>query len=374
MRDVIVGNASTIWIREYIRNIHLPLGNEITVVTLDDVPAEIVSEYKECGVRLVEVRGSGRIGKLSKMAGLIRFFKKRQNVAAVDCIEIHYPPHSAQSSLLAKLIRGVEAKKIITFWGSDILRINENDSVKLEKLVAEADKINIATVEMRRKFKAFYGDKYDWKFADAKFGSLAYTCIKELKTEYTKAECKRKIGLDEKLITVAVGYNAKKSHQHLKALEALSGLCPESKSRIQLMIHLDNVADTEYVKSIENAAEQSGIRTVFIKGMLKLEDVAVLRAATDIFLHTQISDALSGSIRECIYAESILINPSWIKYREYDEAGVEYVEFSEFDEIPDIIENILTGKITVDTNRNAELVYGLYSWDAVRKDWEELFN
>lgn len=374
MRDVIVGNASTIWIREYIRNIHLPLGNEVTVVTLDDVPADVAAEYRERGVRVVEIKGSGRVGKLIKMAGLMRFFKNSRNMKNVDCIEIHYPPHSAQSGVLAKLIGGLEAKKIITFWGSDILRINESDAANLEKLVEVCDTLNIGTAEMRRKFREFYGNRYDDRFADAKFGSLAYTCIGDLKGPDAKTECKRRLGLDENRTVVAVGYNAKKGQQHLQALEALGRLEPEYKSRIQLMIHLDNIADKEYVDAVEAAAESTGIGTVFIKGMLSLEEISVLRLATDIFLHSQLSDALSGSIRECIYAESVLINPDWIKYQEYDDIGVEYIKYSSFGDITDCIVKVLTGEISIDTNKNAELVYSMYSWEAVRKNWEELFN
>ena len=86
------------------------------------------------------------------------------------------------------------------------------------------------------------------------------------------------------------------------------------------------------------------------------------------------TDALSGTIRECIFSEAILINPIWIRYQEYEKLGVDYIEYEQFDLLPEIIDDYLDGKYHIDTKRNAKLVSSVYSWDAVREDWLKVIN
>lgn len=119
---------------------------------------------------------------------------------------------------------------------------------------------------------------------------------------------------------------------------------------------------------------KSGIDYVIVDQMLPLESIGKLRVATDIFVHAQTTDALSGTIRECIFSEAILINPIWIRYQEYEKLGVDYIEYEQFDLLPEIIDDYLDGKYHIDTKRNAKLVSSVYSWDAVREDWLKVIN
>ena len=129
-----------------------------------------------------------------------------------------------------------------------------------------------------------------------------------------------------------------------------------------------------YYKELQCALENCGIEYLIIDKKLSLDEIAILRQATDIFIHAQITDAFSATVREVIYSNAILINPNWIHYDEFDAHGVEYLQYSEFCEITQIVENVLNGKISIDIERNAEIVYSHYSWDAVLKDWQRIYN
>ena len=105
-----------------------------------------------------------------------------------------------------------------------------------------------------------------------------------------------------------------------------------------------------------------------------MNEIAVLRRATDIFIQAQITDALSGTIREVLYSGTILINPSWIKYREFDKIGIEYLQYDNIDDIADIVVRVLDGTYTVDTKKNKEKIYNSFSWKAVIDKWQRIYN
>ena len=116
------------------------------------------------------------------------------------------------------------------------------------------------------------------------------------------------------------------------------------------------------------------MKYILLKEMMPLEDVAKLRSATDIMIHGQTTDALSGSIREAVFAGAVLINPEWIKYREFERLGIEYIEYSSFDELSDVLEKIINKEIVINTEKNAELMFSEYSRDSVYEDWMRIFN
>ena len=104
---------------------------------------------------------------------------------------------------------------------------------------------------------------------------------------------------------------------------------------------------------------------------LDKEKTAMLRYAVDIFIHAQISDALAGSIKEYLYAGAILINPAWIDYSECKALGIKYWEYAEWNELPNLLEEVL--KIdSKDVEKNRELLYDYFSWNAVKPEWDKI--
>ena len=129
-----------------------------------------------------------------------------------------------------------------------------------------------------------------------------------------------------------------------------------------------------YADEVKKAAEECGISFIILEELYDLKNIAKLRVATDIIVHAQTTDALSGSIRECLYAGGVLLNPSWISYEEFDRLGIEYVKYDDFDEIASYIEKLIIGDIGMDIGHNIEALGEAFSWDAVKKDWMMIFN
>lgn len=375
LRVLIIGNASSVWLKEYVRNIHAPEGNRLCITAVEELPEGYKQAYEQSGARVLSL-GKKRGGLLSsawKGVKLALYCLAHRN--SFDFVELHsltYGRLTALGMLLA--IRLLRAKKIACFWGSDLLAIDASAARGLEPVVAACDYLNVPTEAMLEAFHGFYGTKYDERRVVVKFGSLAYSEIENLKTaQPEKAAYKTAFGLDRERVTIAVGYNGQERQQHIPMLEALVSLPEECKDKMELLLHMPYSDDEDYLQRVRQAAAQSGLAHVIIIESMGLDAIARMRMATDIFLHGQRSDALSGSIRECIYAESVLVNPSWVPYPEYDAMGVEYFRYDSFEELPGIVEALMTGKTAVDVKKNAELVYNNYSWNAQRGSWQKVY-
>lgn len=375
-KTFIIGNPESVWIREYVKEIHIKKEHEVYIGTFDRISDKMAVEYELLGVKIVEFGHiNGIVGKIQKTLRLLFFaIRHSKKNSQFDIFEIQGVPHSFQAKVLYLVSKILRTRVFIAFWGSDILAINEMSAKRIKSLLKVSDYINIGTENIYNAFTGYYGHYFDKKIVSVAFGSLAFADIKKSKELYTKNECKKIMHFNNKKTIIAVGYNGKPEQQHIKVINQLSKLSNDDKDKIQIVIHLGYGSEEIYTKMIINAAEKSGIEYTIIPEMLDLSKISILRLATDIFLHAQVTDALSGTIRECIYAGAVLVNPIWINYQEYDDFGIEYVQYSTFSELPRIISGLINNNSSINTNMNSEIVYNNYSWEAVRDNWQRIFD
>lgn len=372
MKNVLViGNAASVWTKEYIKNIHVKFGHIVWVTCYDNLDSDVIEFYENLNVKIVDLHSNNRITKIFKYYTVFNDFFSRYKTD-LDILDIQSPPHSLQSDIIGKLSKKTNAKVIVTFWGSDILRITGKDSKRLEKILKISRWINIGTLQMHGMLRNYFGTKYDSKCTYVGFGGPALTYIRDC--GFSKSDSKTKFGLDPSKIVVAVGYNGKREQQHIEAIKAIGKLDEKQKDKIQILIHAVSYQDDNYIDEIIKELKKHDLNYVVIQDMLDLEDIAIMRVATDIFVHSQISDGLSGSIREAVYAGSILLNPSWIKYDKFDKDGVEYIQFSNFSDLTKKMESVINGDCKINTKMNKNIIYDEYSWQSVEQKWLRMFN
>lgn len=369
-RYLFVGGVSSIWMVEYIKNIYDWKKKQISVIAFAPMDDELKNEYHKMKVDIINLDiGNTLIKQIYKAIYLIYFAIKHRIKNDIKRIEVHMPSASMQMCFIRKMMQIVNCNGRAVFWGTDILGIDKKQAKKMEALMKTCDNIVLGTAEMRKKFAYYYGEKYNDKIINAKFGSIAFDSIKNALSQYSKADCKKKLGIARDKIVIAIGYSGMRRQQHLNVINALDNLSNDNKAKIVLLIHMGNQYDNVYLEEIKKALEKSGLESCILCKNYSVKDIAIVRIATDIFLHAQISDASSSSIRECIYAKAILINPVWINYEEYDRLGIEYLQYEKFDELSELVGGVLTDKINIDKEKNAILMYNNFSWEAVKKQW-----
>lgn len=374
---LIIGNPSSIWMREYIKEIHVKNNDTVYITVFDQYNLKYKEEYEKLGVTLVPIgKKTGILGKIEKTINLLKIALKHKALNKFDLVEIHYPPHNFQAYIINIMMQLMGTKSFVMFWGSDILSITHSDAHKLEKILSEATFINKPSEHVYKVFSNFYGNKYNMHFTPKplRFGTLALPYIKSVLDSMSKDECKQLYGIEKNKYSIAIGYNGKRRQQHISVLNVLSRLDQSVKNKLYLILHLVGIEDDEYRNDILEHVRKSEIEYKIIDSSLNFEQISKMRVATDIFIHAQTTDGLSGSIREALYSEAILINPKWICYDELEKLGLEYIQYDKFEDIYDIIEKILNKDIIVNTNGNKELIAKAFSWDSVYEDWADFFN
>ncbi|MCI5698582.1 MAG: hypothetical protein MR269_06120 [Clostridiales bacterium] len=368
---LVVGNASSVWTKEYIKNIHIKHGNCVWVTCYNKLSNADEEFYNTINVKFLDLSSRGKFERVIKYYGRLKKFLNVHK-SELDIVDIQGPPHSWQADIIYAVFRKSKARIVTTFWGSDILQIGIKDSKHLEKILNISRWINIGTSHMHDKLREFYGNRFDSKCTYIGFGSPALTYIRECRM--SKRGAKEQLGLDPSKEVIAVGYNGRQEQQHIKAIESVDKLPSAHKLRVQLLIHIGYNTETGYKEKIIKSIEKTGLAYLLMEDMLDLYNVAIMRIATDIFIHAQTSDGLSGSVREAVYAGATLLNPVWIRYDKFDKDGVEYVKYTDFQDLTTKLKLVLDNIIKVDKDKNREVLYNEYSWEAVEHKWMRMFD
>lgn len=374
MKTLIISNMNSIWTMEYIKNILLRVDTDIYAVAFEPIKEEYKKQYLTYKIHIIDLSSKKTWNnKIFKALKLCYIIKKNCKKNKFDYVDIQGVPSSFQAYILACIVKRYANTCICTFLGSDLFRVDSNKKTK--KLLNAASYIVLGTKDMQAVFWDKYGVQYNNKIVDCKFGTPSFEEIKLLKSISNKEQCKAFWKFPQNKIVVAIGYNASTAQQHIAILEQINKIDKEKKEKIHLVVQFGyGNDDSTYRDIIENLLLAGGYSYSFIDKMLIKNEIAKLRIATDVFIHGQTTDALSGSIREIIYAENILINPKWIVYSDFQELGIEYIEYSYFSELSEILSRILENKISVNSKNNAELAYDRYSWESVKKQWMEIYD
>ena len=377
MNFFIIGNASSVWMKEYIKSIHIKNGHKVYLTVYERLNDEYSDEYNKMGVELVVIgKNNGKIEKIKKLVRLINFSIRHSKNERFDIIEIQSPPHNMQAYVISLCLKIMKSKVFLMFWGSDILDISKKEAYYLEKIVKQSDIINRPGVNAYSAFKTYFGNKYKKKFTpySLRFGTLALPYIEKISREMTVKESKCYLGLDHDKISVAIGYNGKNRQQHMKVIEAIKNIDIRYKNKIQLIFHMVGNNDYGYRKSIIDNCQKYGFEFIILDGVLDFEQIAVLRNATDIFIHAQTTDGLSGTIRECLYSGVKVINPEWIPYDELKKIDIDYIEYSNFDDLNNCLIECIDDPLLIDREKNKMLIFDNYSWVSISERWLDTFN
>ncbi len=325
----------------------------------------------------------GKVGKsfhfFYKQIQAKAFFIQNNNFK--DYTTFHF--HFMQYSYLRELFLVPKNKKIVcTFWGSDLLRTNDIlnfyfvkkalnratiitcQSEELKEIILSkfgrnlSDKIQIAIFPVNEKI-------YDWIDGNYNFKEN----ITAFKSNY---------GYSNSKINVLIGHSGSTSNNHLKIIQSLENL--KNKSKIHLVVNL-NYAITEnekenYKIALTETLNKVGCSYVILEKFFANEELAISRLASDIFIHAPISDALSGTMLELLYATNIIITGSWLPYKTFRKAKLDYFEINDFSELETILDPIIeTFELEKEkTQKNKFSIRDYFFNEKIIKNWSKIVS
>ena len=377
---LILGEAGSIWTERCLQRSGTCQDNRIVLYTASDALHE--EFYVQNRIPVVRTKkNTGIMSKVPKIRTVGMVTDYISGIKAIvqengdfDIVHVSFLQREKMWSL--KYLRKHTSKIVCTFWGSDLFREKESRLKEYAFFFPYADAITFSTEEMKERFQYTYGHRFDDKLCRLRFGvsALEQIATDEAKIKEAKSFCH--IPSDKCCITV--GYNGAAAQQHLRIIEALKETIIRYRDRICLLIPFTYGGDSIYQKEIENVLQACGCDYRIIDRYMNDRDLGMLRMATDMFIHGQMTDALSASVQEYLYAGKLVFSPAWIPYRELKQAGIYYIEYSSFEDLGMRVGHYLEqGPDPLEREQlfsNSQKIWKLSSWESVSDGWKKLYS
>lgn len=375
MRKIlIIGNADSIWVKNYIEHVLMPDDYEIYLTTTS-LTTRFDIFYQQRHVFLVPLHRRGsffdKIPKLTGIANILSRVKSLKKYGSFDVIHIHYVTRAAL--LLAKMLKQSNTRIVVSYWGSDLLRKGANDLKKESKFFSEISCFTLSSDAMYERFINVYGHKYLKRINKVRFGVSGFPSIMHVKETLSIEECKKSIGADPKKVLIAIGYNKAQGQQHDKVLNQIQTLDKNLLERIELVLQCGyGECSEEYWKRLQQTISALSCKTIVLTNYMSDIDVAKLRYATDIYINAQITDAFSATMQEYLFSGTMVLNPIWLSYPEISEFGLSCIEYKDISEIPEVVVKIVSAGV----HRQSEntVIYQYSSWENLKKRWEKSYS
>lgn len=361
LKVLMLGNINSKWVKEYIEYVLLPNGAEVDI--LGKAGSRYDGFYKENGVTVHNIEPAGKI--VSKLP-FIRTISSADNTYRgnawrnYDVIINMFVNH--RDLRLTKRVRGRNTKTVVYYVGSDLLRKSKTDIFFNRLLLPNVSEAIVGSEMLAREYRK----KYRKNPQVIRVGISGLADIERYMQQHERAAGGK--------INICVGYNGVREHQHLAVLKLFDALSKSEKEKICLIIPMTYGGSTDYIKEVREKLEGLGIEYRLLTDFMNNEQMAELWCGVDYFINAQITDSLSASVLESIYAGSRLINSAHLDYPEYKEFGIKPIQFGSFDELQEIIKKIAGGQVDNLIENNRKAIFEGMSWQSSANKWKTVFD
>lgn len=245
----------------------------------------------------------------------IRFFAKFSKEKKYDIINVHFP--NKYMSYVYKYLRRMSKNIVVTPWGSDILRQNNEYLNHLAGLYEKADYISTDKNSPlgKRIIDVFNIDPN--KIVGNSFGSDVVDYALKNGKSSSQEDAKQRFGLNGRYV-ITCGYNGINHQRHKDIIEAIKEVKDRLPNNLTLLFPMTYLKKDNYMEECQHKCKEYDLDAVFLTEYMSVEDVYKLRIATDIFVHVQTTDASSGTVKEYVICDKKIVHGSWIKYEEME--------------------------------------------------------
>lgn len=371
---LLVSDADNFFTKEYIKNVLLPL-KKYNIIIASNYNSKNADWYKKKRVRVITTRDTRALySRIKGLRTLITVLKERQIARRINPAQIvFHGPHWCELMMFNHI--RLDSKFTMCYWGSDLFRHKNNNLRMVTKAVRRAEDVVLMTKELKERFEVVYSGRYKYHGREhiIDFGSSHFDNIDNL--ALSMDEAKKEYGVDSARIVITVGYNGKIAQQHDKVCQGLIRLPKAIKEKIFVIFPMTyGKSNEKYEARLQYIMHDAEIPYRILTEYMDGDGIATLCRATDIFVNAQITDALSESVIEQLYAGAVLISGEWLKYSFLDDNNVYYLKYANFSKLSQLIEEVI---FDLDAYRcksltNHDILRDTHGWDICRKKWEEV--
>jgi hypothetical protein len=334
--------------------------------------SELSGVVTDKAFQVIKAMGRSFLGRL-----LRRLFGKtlvKQTISKYDLVDFH-----AFAEYYLDLMHFCVKKGIpydITLWGSEIMRATPNALIR-NKYGFENARYIKATENLQDVISEQYLGAFDNKCKTVYWGNSDFEVIDKVSSSFTDVGAIKHSFIDcpDDKIIITCGYNGSAAQNHVRILESISRLPETLLNSLFLILPMTYGADEEYLKTVKETVERTGVLFKLFDKRLPIETVAKIRIVSDVVVNMQDSDAFSGSLQGHLYGGNVLIIGEWLKYPPLDNKKIFYLKTT-FDSLSDLLEDVLCNldEYKKQCINNSSLMSGLTSWNSVVNTWFNIYK
>lgn len=308
-------------IREFIVNLKKKNPQaEITLVTFS-VRGEFKNDILMSVNQMIKIRqchGFIKIPFISSILNLLYLywgFLKLHLSHHFDIVDIHFPRGFIKQ--IMPILRMMTNNIVITPWGSDVMRVDDEKSVKnLSTIFSQARYITVSKDSLIGKTVIDKFKVNPEKLVQLGWGGEFFDYMKENSNKISTENAKERFGLANRYV-ITCGYNMQKEQRHEDIIDAVYRSKDQLPSNLLLLFPFTYSRNNKHIRHKETIIKKCktlGLDFTVIEEHLDLADLLKLRMATDIFVHVQDTDAGSRSVMEYVYCNKKVVHGAWVKY------------------------------------------------------------
>lgn len=380
MKYLVIGDANSMHIYNFVKTVLLPKRFEVHLLTLSILP--IRREYREfyhekkVVVHAVEEKGYKNVDKKDRLHRLLNLWRKLRLMADVPYVDICHVQSVYKTSLIMVLgNRRKYGKLILSYWGGDI-EDRSPSLIKLrEKCFRLADAITVTVEQTYREFQEIYGEQFNSKLRICRFATDGLSCIHLLAGQMTRQQCRDNYAIPADKIVITCGYSAYAAQHQDQCLEIIDTLDEDIKKRLVVMVPMQyGRFDMSYIERVKFIAERSNLDVRILEEFVPFEKSVQLAISTDIYLHLRDTDAFSNALKEHVYSSSSIIKGDWLHYPELTDMGAEMRSIVSFDELKQALNEVISQVQISEEIKLFDPIYRLYSTEAIVEQWSNVVN
>lgn len=375
---LIIGDVNHTLIKELVENIQDNNTISIDILTLSGAYEKHHKYFRRLySISMPTVNNKNRLQKRIFQYYYLNVIKDViSQLEDYDVIHIHYV--NPMYRFLINNLKKKTSKLYVTLWGSDYYRISDVKKRQLKSLYDKVDKITFTNKSMEKEFLDYYNDYFE-KVEVHRFGLKTLDEIKKLhsdtRIEEKKREFKEKYNIPEKKYIVTCGYNASPGQQYEEMIKALEKIKDKKLKNLVFLFPM-SYGDDAYRNKVINLLGKSKINSRVLLEYFENEETALFRMISDIMINVQVTDQLSGSMQETLFAGNIVINGSWLPYGILKNKKIYFEEVDKIDQLSDKIEYCIENIETLKKKNinNARGIWSISSWEKNRQSWNYLYR
>ena len=232
-----------------------------------------------------------------------------------DIVDIHFPQGFIKQ--IMPIFRMMTKNIVITPWGSDVMRVEDEKSIEnLKEIYSQAKYITVSKDSMIGKNAIDKFNVNPEKMVKLGWGGEFFDFIKENSSMMTIESAKERFGLAARFV-ITCGYNMQYEQRQEEIIDAIYSIKDQLPDNLLLLFPFTYGRCAKQIKHKDAIVEKCktlGLDYTVIEEYLDLTDLLKLRMATDIFVHVQTTDAGSRCVTEYVYCNKKVVHGAWVKY------------------------------------------------------------